>query len=115
MRIIRMRYSSTDFSKILIQRYGDDLIFIPNEIVVNRLLKVFFWYFQEYAQAIDILDNAYFTSSLLDVDAIRNENIAFQSDNLLHYSILKNVMLQANANNNNCSTKIGNKNTFLLR
>lgn len=69
--------------------------------------------FQEYLEAIKLFRDAYFTNTS-SVDAIRNANIAFQSEKILRYNILKTVSLQANANNRNCSRN-GRKKTYFFR
>lgn len=69
--------------------------------------------FQEYKTIVEKLREAYFENAT-DVDAIRTANIVLMSDLYMIDSILKSVVLQANANSNGMNDS-QHKNTFLYR
>lgn len=72
--------------------------------------------FQEYEQAVEKLRIAYF-SNKTDIDAIKRANIALLSDANFGDSVIKAVVLQtiANNNNKNSAQNQSQKNTFLFR
>lgn len=61
-----------------------------------------------------LLRRAYY-QNISSIEAIQHDNIAFESDLHLLDIILKTVVLQTSANNNNCTDKCGHKKTFLFR
>lgn len=76
------------------------------ENYLNTFLKS-----QEFRLIMDKLRTAYF-SGTKDINLIRRENIAFMSDLNFVDSVLKTVVLQTKANNNQENQS---KNTFLFR
>lgn len=71
------------------------------------------WLFQEYKQSLEILSKAYYPN-ITNTSAVESGNIDLMSDIMFGDSILKAVILQANANNKGVD-KGGQKKTFLLR
>lgn len=63
---------------------------------------------------LELLTKTYY-SNTTTIDAIRDANIAYLSDIVINDNMLRMVMLQANANNNNGMDKNQHKNTFLVR
>lgn len=88
------------------KHYPKVILIVALSMLLDFLI-LFNAFFQEYAQASNLLWKAYYQNATTP-EQIKRQNVAFNSDISLRVSILRSAMLQANANG-------PKNNTFLYR